>query len=182
MACWKGLPDVTALLLKFGADLNARTSSGKTPFEMLHQISNRPFTQATARVIIREAVKRAALGQPICEKYREIIQFCENCSKFDHECREEIKRMQSQKIDIENSAISFFYILSIDEEKLTALARNEQIVREFESSRYVASFGIYAGELATKFDEAKKRANLPAPIVRKLAAYIMYGYMIENDL
>ena len=90
--------------------------------------------------------------------------------------------MQREKIDIENSAISFFHILSIDEEKLAALTRNEEIVTAFESSGYAASFRIYAGELATKFEVARKRANLSAPTVRKITAFIKYGYIIENDL
>ena len=177
VACENMLDEVTALLLEFGADLNARNQKGKTPFELL---PNSPSSGATARVVIREAVKREALGQSLCEGYKQMAQSCENYSKFAHECREEIKRMQSEKIDIEDSAISFFYILSIDEEKLTALARNKTIVTAFESSGYMLSFGIYAGELLKKFEVAKKRANLPAPIVRKLAAYVKYGYIIET--
>ena len=89
--------------------------------------------------------------------------------------------MQSEKIDIEDSAISFFYIFSMDEKKLAALAKNEAIITAFESSgSYVALCGIYGDELTTKFEVAKKRANLPALIVRKLATYVKYGYIIEN--
>ena len=73
-------------------------------------------------------------------------------------------------------------MLSMDEEKLAALARNEKIATAFESSGYVASFRIYAGELTTKFKVAKKCANLSVLIVRKIAAYVKYGYLIENEL
>ena len=175
LACEKVLADVTTLLLKFGADLHACNYMGLTPFELL---PNSPSSEATAQIIIREAVKREALGQFLSERHKQMVQLCENYSKFDHDCREEIKRMQSEKIDAEGSAISFFYIFSMDEEKLAALARNETIVTAFESSGYMVSFGNYAGELTTKFEMAKKRANLPAPILRKLAAYIKYGYVI----
>ena len=179
VACENGLAEITALLLEYGADLNARNQEGKTPFELL---PNRQSSEATAQIIIREAVKRESLGQPLSMGYKQMAQSCENYSKFDQECREEVKRMRSEKIDIEDSAISFFYIHSIDEEKLTALARNEEIVTAFESSDYVASFRIYAGELTTKFKVAKKRANLSAPVVRKIAAYVKSGYINKNYL
>ena len=179
VACKNGLADVTALLLKFGADLNARNMDGNTPFELL---PNSPRSEATAQIIIREAVKRETLGQYLCEGYKQMAQSCETYSKFDHECREEVKRMQREKINIEDSAISFFCIFTMDEEKLSALARYEKIVTTFESSGYVASFRIYAGELATKFEVAKERANLSAPIVRRISAYVKYGYIIENKM
>ena len=194
-ACELKLPDVTALLLKFGADLNARNQRGKTPFELL---PNRPSNVTTAQIIIREAVKLEALRQFLFEGYTHMVQSCENYSKFNQEFREEVKRMQREKIDTEDSAISFFYIFSVDEEKLVTLARNEKIVTAFESSGYVTSFRLYAGELTTKFEAAKTRANfltsvedwlgdvvgdiLPAPMVRKIAMYIKYGDINENEL
>ena len=142
VACRNGLAEVTALLLEFGADLNARNQEGETPFELL---PNSPSSEATAQIIICEAVKREALVQSLCKGYTQMVQSCETWSRFEQECREEVKRMQSEKIDIEDSAISFCYILSIDEEKLAALVRNERIVTAFESTGYVASFGIYTG-------------------------------------
>ena len=174
VACKKQLADVTALLLKFGADLNARNMDGNTPFELL---PNSPRSEATAQIIIREAVKREALGQSLCEGYKQMAQSRETYSKFDHECREEVKRMQREKINIEDSAISFFCIFTMDEEKLAALTRYEKIVTTFESSGYVASFRIYAGELTTKFEVAKECAKLSAPVMRKIAAYVKYGYL-----
>ena len=198
VACENGLAEVTALLLKFGADLNARNQEGKTPFELL---PNSPSSEATAQIIIREAVKREALGQSLCGGYRQMIQSCENYLKFDQECREEVKRMRNTKIDIGDNAVSFFYILSMDEAKLVALARNQKIITAFESSSYVACFRIYGGnltELQTKCEMAKKRANflrnvedclddvlgdmLPAQLVRKVAAYFKYGNVIDNEL
>ena len=96
--------------------------------------------------------------------------------------------MQNEKINAEDSAISFYYIFSMNEKKLAALVRNEKIVNAFESSGYMASFSIYADELTTKFKAAKERANflmsnedclsdvlgdmLPAIIVQKIAANI----------
>ena len=192
VACENQLAEVTAVLLAFGANLNACNQKGKTPFELL---PNSPSSEATARVIIREAVKREALGQSLCEGYKQMAQSCETYSRFEQECRKEIKRMRSQKIDTEDSAISFFYIFSTDEEKLTALARNETIVTAFESSGYMSLFRIYASELTTKFEPAIKRANflmsvedylgdvlgdtLPPPIVQEIAAYIKYGDILE---
>ena len=165
---------MTALLLEFGADLNVRNHEDNIPFELL---TESPSSEATAQIIIREAIKREALGESLCEKYRQMVQSCEKYSKFDQECREEIKRMQSEKFDAEDIAILFFHIFSMDEERLTALARNDKIITAFESSGYSISFRIYASELTKTFEVAKKRANLPAPIVRKLAAYIKYGYI-----
>ena len=196
LACDNQLAEVTAVLLKFGANLNACNHKGKTPFEML---PNSPSSEATARVIIKEAVKRKALGQSLCEGYKQMAQSCGTYSRFEQECRKEINRMRSQKIDTEDSAISFFYIFSIDEDKLTVLARNETIVTAFESSGYMSLFRIYASELTTKFESAKKRVNvlmsvedylddvlgdtLPPSIVQKIAAYIILdGDIIENEL
>ena len=84
--------------------------------------------------------------------------------------------------------MSFFYIFSKKEEKLVPLATNENIIKAFETSDYLTSFRIYAVDLTTNFQMAKKRANfvmsvedclverlsgiLPAPIVRKIAAYV----------
>ena len=76
---------------------------GKAAFELL-------TTKATAQIIIKEAVKRETLGQSLYAGYKEMAQDCKIYSKFDQECREEIKRMQSEKIDAEDSVISFFYI------------------------------------------------------------------------
>ena len=109
--------------------------------------------------------------------------------------------MRNTKIDIGDNAVSFFYILSMDEAKLVALARNQKIITAFESSSYVACFRIYGGnltELQTKCEMAKKRANflrnvedclddvlgdmLPAQLVRKVAAYFKYGNVIDNEL
>ena len=196
MACKKRLANVTALLLKFGADLNACNQEGKTPFELL-PIS--PNSEATAQIIIREAIKREALGHFLCEGYKQMAQSCVTYSRFEQECREEIKRMQNEKIVIEDSAVSFFYIFTIDEEKLSALARNEKIVTAFDSSGHVASFRVYAGELVAKFEVAKKRANflmsvedwlgvdvlgdiLSASIVKNIVAYLKYGDITENYL
>ena len=189
-ACANMFTEAVIVLLNFGADLNARDKKGLTPFELL-QLQNSPSSEATAQIIICEAVKREALGQSLCKEYTQVVQSCEMYSKFEKECREEVKRMQSEKIDIEDSALSFLYILSMDEEKLAALARNERIVTAFESSGYVTSFGIYTGELTAKFEMAKVRANfvmtiedclvevlgdmVTAPIVKKIAAYVKSG-------
>ena len=178
-ACENGQTNMIALLLKFGADLNACNQDGKTPFELL--LYN-PSITPPARVVIREAVKREILGQFLCERYKQMVQSLETYWRFEQKCLQEIKRMQSEKIDAEDSAISFFYILTMDDEKLAALARNETIVTAFESSGYVASFGIYADELTTKFEVAKKRAILSASVVQKIAAYVKYGYINENNL
>ena len=182
VACKKRLVDMTGLLLRFGADLNTRNWKGETPFEQLKKRPSSPSSEATARIIIKEAIKREALGQSLCEGYKQMAQSRETYWRFEKKCREELKEMQSEKIDIEDSAISFFNILTMDKEKLTALARNEKIVTAFESSGYVESFRIYADELTTNFEVAKKHANLSASVVRKIAAYVKYGYLNENDL
>ena len=153
--CENELFEVTALLLEFGADLGARyyTRGHEAAFELLP-------TEETAKIIIKEAVKREVLGQSLYKGYKEMTQACPIYVKFDKECREEIKQMESKKIDAEDSqSISFFHIFSMDEEKLATLAGNEKIVTAFESSGYVALFKIYASELTKKFEAAKKRAN-----------------------
>ena len=188
VACMRGFKDVAALLVKFGADMNACNKEGKTPFELL---PNSPSSEATARIIIREAVKREALGQSLREGYKQMAQSCETYLKFDQEFCEEIKRMRSEWIYVEDSAVSFFDIFSKSEKKLAALARNKNIVTAFETSDYLASFGGYAVDLTTKFQEAKRCANflismedclddmlgdmLPAPILQKVAVYVEYG-------
>ena len=191
IACWKGQAGVAALLLEYGADLNACNQEGQTPIELL---SNRRSSDVTARILICEAVKREALGQSLCERYKQTVQSCEKYSKFEQKCSEEIKRMQCEKIDIEDSDISLFYIFSMDEEKVAALARNQNIVAAVETGSCLASFNMYRVDLITKFEGAKKRANflmsvedlldniLPAPIVQKIAGYIKEGDILENQL
>ena len=195
VACKKGFAEVVALLLDFGADMCVRNRRGKMPLQLL---PNRPSSRAILQTIVREAVKRETLGQSLYDRYEQMIQGCENCSKFDQECREEIRRMRSQKIDTEDTNCrSFVYIISIiDEEKLTALARNETIVTAFKSSG--ASFRIYAVELTKKFKQAYKRAKfisrvedrlddvlggvLPAAVVQKMAAYVKYDDIFAKGL
>ena len=193
VACMYRLDGVAALLLEFGADLNACNQEGKTPFELLPYSSS---SGATAKIIIREAVKREASGQFLCEGYKLMTQLCDKYSKFERECWEEIKRMQCETIGAKDSAISFFYILSKDEEKLAALVRNEKFVTAFQSRK--ASFRIYARGLAKKFEAAKKRVNfllsvedclddmlggmLPAVIVQKIAVYIKYDDICARGL
>ena len=196
VACIKGFEDVVALLVKFGADVHATNGQGKTALQLL--VPNGSSSGAIARIFIRGAVKRESLGQLICEKYREIVQSCEKYSKIDQECREEIERMRSEKIDVEDSAVSFFDIFSMNEEKIAALARNKNIVTAFETSDYFTLFRIYAVDLTTKFTKAKRRAYilmssedclvdvlgdiLPLPILQKIAAYIEDDDTIENEL
>ena len=194
-ACKNEVKDVATLLVKFGADINARNCEGEVAFDLL---PNSASSEATARVIIQEAVKREALGQFVYEEYKQKVQSDERYSRFDRECREEVERMRSEKIDAENSAVSYFDIFSKDEERLVKLARNKNIVTAFDSIDYLTIFWIYDDDLTAKFENAKERANflmsvedflldmfghiLPAPIVQKVAAYIKYGDIIENEL
>ena len=53
------------LLLEFIADLNARNVKGKAAFELL---PNSPSSKTTVQIIIKEGVKREALGQFLCER------------------------------------------------------------------------------------------------------------------
>ena len=186
VACMMASKGVTDLLVKFGADLNACNRDGKTPFELLPNSAS--SSEETAQMIIREAVKREALGQFLCEGYRQMAQSCEKYLKFDQECHEEITRMRSERIDVEDSAVSLFDICFTNEEKLAALARNKNIVKAFETSDYLASFDIYAHDVTTKFEKAKLRADflisiedclidvledmLPALILQKIGAYV----------
>ena len=192
MACEKGLSKVVALLLEYGADLNARNQEGQTPIELL---SNRRSHVVTAIFLIREAVKREALGQSqLSDGYRKTVQSYKNFSRFERKCIEEIERMRSERLKGGGSDISVFHIFSIDEEKLATLARNQDIVAAVEKGHYFASFCEYRLALINKFEGAKKRANflmsvedlldniLPAPIVQKIAGYIKEGDIIENQL
>ena len=198
VACAEELEDTVALLVKFGADVHATNRHGKMALQLL-VTKGTSSSESSARIIIREAVKRESLGQPICKNYREIVQSCEKYSKFDQECREEIECLRSDRIDVEgSSAVSFFSIFSMNEEKLAALARNKNIVTAFETSGYFVSYSIYATDIARKFAKAKRRANflisredclvdvlgeiLSTPILRKIAAYIEDDDTIENDL
>ena len=175
---------MVALLLKYGADMNARSNEGKTPLELL---AIKESSVATAKIVILEAVKREALGEPLCERYIKTVQSRESYSKFDKECREEVNRMRSERINVEDSTVSFIRLLLINEEKLAVLARNKNIVTAFEASDYLTLFRIYAVDLTTKFAKAKRRADflisveeclidvfdnlLPALILQKIAAY-----------
>ena len=186
--------DVADLLVKFGADMNVVNRMGKTALQLLQ---TRPYREAVAKIIIREVVKREALGQPISEGYRQMAQYCEEYSKFDLECREEIKHMRSQTIE-EDSNVSFFYVFSKKEEDLVPVARNENIVTAFEISDYLTLFRIYAVDLTTNFEKAKRRANfvmsvedclvgelgdiLPTTILQKIAGYFEYVDIIEKEL
>ena len=161
---------------------------GDVPLTAFELLPNEPSCGATAKAIIREAVKREVLGQTLCEGYKITDQSCEKYLKIDQKCRAEVEHMRSERIDVEDNSASFFYIFSKKEEKLVPLATNENIVKAFETSDYLTSFRIYAVDLTTNFQMAKKRANfvmsvedclverlsgiLPAPIVRKIAAYV----------
>ena len=166
--------------------MNARNHNGETAFQLLPKL---PFSEArTARVIIREAVRRETVGQHICEGYMQMVQSCEKYAKFDRKCRKEITRMRRETIDVEDHAVTFFYIFSKNQEKIAALAMNEKIVTAFETSDYRESFRIYGVDLTTKMERAKQRANfligienylvdvfndlLPAPILQKIATYV----------
>ena len=158
---------------------------------------NRPSSEAIARIIIREAVKREALGQPICEEYRQMVQSCEKYSTFDQECREEIMRMRSEWI-IEDLAISFFDIFSKNEEELAALVRNRNFFVAFVTNDYQALFSVYVDDITTKFDTAKRRADflvkiedclvdvlgdmLPIAILQKISAYVEDDDKMENNV
>ena len=185
-ACMRESQDLVALLVKFGADMNVSNREGKTALQLLPP--NRPFSITNARIIITEAVKREAFGNPICEGYIQMVQSWKRYSKFDQECHEEIERMRSERIDVEDSAVTLFQIFSKNEEKLAALARNENIVTAFETGNFLSLFKVYAIDLSTKFETAKKRANflisiedclvdvlgdiLPASILQIIAGHV----------
>ena len=96
--------------------------------------------------------------------------------------------MRNERIDVEDSTVAFIQLLLMNEEKLAVLARNKNIVTAFDKSAYLTLFRIYAVDLTTKFEKAKRRADflisvevclvdvfgdlLPAPILQKIAAYI----------
>ena len=188
VACMCGSKNAATVLIEFGADIHALNREGKTALQLLEP--NEPSTEVIARLVIREVIKHEALGQPISDGFRQVIESCDKYSKIGQECREEIHRMRSEMIDVEDSAVSFFYIFSKNEAKLAALARNKNIVAAFEASDYLALFRIYAIDLTAKFEKAKLRANflmsvedglddvlgdiLPAPILQKMAAYVEY--------
>ena len=186
-ACTSGGAKVTALLLEFGADMKVRNRDGKTAFELLsHKYTNRP----TARILIRHSVKLEALGKSACEKYKLIVQLRKSYFQYDQNCREEIRLMRSEKIDVENSVVTYFHVFSKDLEKLATLTRNQNIVEAFEANDCQALFRLYGGDLISKFESAKRRGNfltefedyldevfdsiLPAPIVQKIARYFTY--------
>ena len=189
-----GFEDVVRLLVKFGADINPRNHNSKTAFQLL--LPNRPFSEAIAKILIREAVKREGLGQPICEEYRQMAQSCEKYSKFDQKCREEIECMRSDRINVEDSAVSLFKIFSMGDDKVATLARNKNIVTAFEKSDYYLPLRIYAVDLTMKFEKAKRRAEflmsmedclvdvlgdmLPAVILQKVAAHVEDDDVMEN--
>ena len=54
VACNKDLADMAALLVKYGADMNACNREGKTAFELL----NSRFNEAIARIVFQEAVQQ----------------------------------------------------------------------------------------------------------------------------
>ena len=89
-ACKNNLETVAALLVQFGANMNARNWLGRAAFELL---PNEPSCGATAKAIIREAVKREALGQTLCEGYKIMAQSCEKYLKIDQKCRAEVEHM-----------------------------------------------------------------------------------------
>ena len=193
VACENGIADVAILLLEYGADINVRNCEGKKAFELL---PNTQSSEATARIIIRETVKREALGEPLCQGYKRMVRSCENYLKYDLECREEVNQMRNTKIDVGDSAVSLFYIFSQNDEKVATLTRNRDIVKTVEISNCLASFMIYATDLIAKFEMAKSRANfltkaedflvnslddtLPTPIVQKIAAYLESGDIIVD--
>ena len=126
VACNQQLADAVALLHQYGADMNVRNG------------------EATARIAIREAVRREALGQPLCEDYINMAQSREDYLKFEQECREEVKRMKSEGIETNDSAVSLFKMLFMNEEELARIARNQNIVAGFEEINCLVSFNIYA--------------------------------------
>ena len=191
---WR-LKDAVALLVRFGAAMNVPDREGETALQLL--LSNGPSIQGIASIIIREAVKREVLGQSNCDEYIKMTQSCEKYSKLDQDCREEIKRMRSETIGVEGSVVSFFSIFSKNEDKLATLARNKDIVAAFRTSDYLALFRIYAADLTSEFEKAKRRANfvtsvedclvdglgdiLPATILQKIAAYVEYVDIVERE-
>ena len=191
----KGHDNVVNLLVNYGADINARNHNGKIAFQMLRP--NRPFSEVVARIIIREAVKLEASGEPLCEEHRQMVQSCEVYAKFDLECREEVERMRSERIDVGDSAVSFFNIFSMDDDKVAILARNEMLVAALEASDRLATFKLYAFDLVMKFQRARRCAKfrmsieddladvfgeiLPGPILQKIAVYVKYPDDISED-
>ena len=164
------------------------------PFKLL---TDSLASEATAQAIISEAVKREELGQSICEGYKQMAQSCENYSKFYHMCREEVKRMRSERVDVD-STVSFFDILSKNDEKLATIFRNKKIITALNTNEYLKSFRIYGYDLSTNLRRAKRRAHflirsedsldevlgeiLPASILQKIAAYVEYDDIIEDEI
>ncbi|XP_051169004.1 uncharacterized protein LOC127286566 isoform X2 [Leptopilina boulardi] len=99
-------------------------------------------------------------------------------------CKKEIYYLRGKKI-IENISITYYDFLTSDVQKLTALARNKEILRNFRLSNYAKEFPIYEQHLKRNFERSIWRLQkveeiceifvnikFPPLIVEKICGYL----------
>ncbi|XP_076279889.1 uncharacterized protein LOC143208872 [Lasioglossum baleicum] len=199
------------LLIKYGANVNAKDSEGATPIfyainkrdtEMIElllingaDIKFHPNIQRvkspTTKLLKQHIAKMEAAGSYVSERNLWWISRDYKISHFLNKCDAEVQIMKRKKID--NSCTSFYDILT---KNTSELARNESIVKALKSDDYKTMFPIYASTIDSRFRRWVEREELLEQVRNKflpslfkslnelpfLCTEKIFSYLSDKDL
>ncbi|XP_076285606.1 uncharacterized protein LOC143211647 [Lasioglossum baleicum] len=199
------------LLLKYGANVNAKDSEGATPIfyainkrdtEMIelllingadikvHSNTHR-VKSPTTKLLKQHIAKMKAAGLYVSERNLWWISRDYKISHFLNKCDAEVQIMKRTKID--NSCASFYDILT---KNTSELAKNKSIVKALKSDDYKIMFPIYASMIDSRFRRGVEREELMKQVRKKflpslfkslnelpfLCTEKIFSYLSDKDL
>ena len=160
-----GLADVEAIkrLLKLKANVNARTKNDLTSLDRVllkhrgFNINRKAAVFKTVECLCAHTALSVSKGaKDVCMN---MIESQPVVHEFYKKCEEEIKLMQKEKVCV-SSSICYFDLLKVDDQKLTWLVRNEDVMGVIASGEYKAKFPVYASLLKDCVEEGKTKRDL----------------------
>ncbi|XP_076285931.1 transient receptor potential cation channel subfamily A member 1-like [Lasioglossum baleicum] len=203
--------EMANVLIKYGANVNAKDSDGATPIfyainkmdtEMIElllingaDIKFHPNIQrvkcSATKLLKQHMAKMKAAGLYVSERNLWWISRDYKISNFLNKCDAEVQIMKRKKID--NSCASFYDILI---KNTSELAKNESIVKALKSDDYKTMFPIYASTIDSRFRRGVEREELLEQVRNKflpslfkslnelpfLCTEKIFSYLSDKDL
>lgn len=150
-ACTWNIEESVSFLLQKGANINAETETGETPFYVLIEDGTN-FDANSSITMIKELSKIIYKNLPVAVSDMEMIQNDSKAFKHFENCTAELKKMSNA---IFYHPFSYYFVLSASKnrvEKLSKLTKNEEFIKNFKEKLH--EFPYYKIDLARILVEA----------------------------
>lgn len=164
------------ILFKYGADLNIMNDDGNTPLMIIAAHVLHDETRIK-EALAKELAKLKFDGKFICSENLKWLQEHINFRKNVDDCLEELQRMKDTKF---YNNYTLYSIIKLKKylKKLTFLAKNEDFVLAFESSKKCNLSIHYQEDLDEIFNDALERKNILQADEKKM--YLIFKELLPE--